>query len=244
MSVQAIAAATALLERDDELQQLDALVEEASAEHGRCVLVEGPPGIGKTRLLEAARSRARGAEMTVLSARPSELDREFPFGVVRQLFEPLLTAELLEGAAAPAAALLGQDAPHAAAPGTDPSPAHFHALYWLTANLAERAPAALVIDDLHWADASSLRFLQFLLPRLDELPVLVAVAARPAEPGTDRRLIDAVATDPATLVLRPAPLSQPAVVTLVASALGAEPDASFSHACVEATGGNPFLLGE
>src|SRR3954447_11888866 len=231
MSVQAIAAASPLLERDHEVQQLDALVEKAAGGHGRCVLVEGPPGIGKTRLLEAARSRARQAEMTVLSARPSELDREFPFGVVRQLFEPLLSAELLEGAAAPAAALLGPGAPDAAAPGTDPSPAHFHALYWLTANLAERAPAALVIDDLHWADASSLRFLQFLPPRLDELPLLVPLAARPAEPGTDPKPIDALATDPATLMLRPAPLSEPAVATLVASALGAEPAGGFSQAC-------------
>src|SRR3954447_25112464 len=136
-------AATALLEREGELGQLDRLVEEAATGMGRRVLAEGPSGIGKTRLLEAARARSRRHEMAVLSARPSELEREFPFGVVRQLFEPLLSAAtperraaLLEGAAGLATPLLGrgQAAADTAAPGDDPSPAHFHALYWLTAN--------------------------------------------------------------------------------------------------------------
>jgi DNA-binding CsgD family transcriptional regulator len=191
--------------------------------------------------------------MVVLSARASELDSEFPFGVVRQLFEPLLAGAdparreaLLGGAAGAAAPLLGHGSVdrQAAATGADPSLAHFHALYWLTANLAEEAPAALVIDDIHWADASSLRFLQFLLPRLDELPVLVALAARPAEAGIDRKLIDSLATDPLALVLRPGPLSDRAVALLIAAELGESADSKFGNACRQATGGNPFLLRE
>ena len=61
--------------------------------------------------------------------------------------------------------------------------AHFHGLYWLIANLAEETAITLIIDDAQWADVSSLRFLEFLLPRLHELPVLVGVAARPHHPG-------------------------------------------------------------
>jgi DNA-binding CsgD family transcriptional regulator len=249
----AIASMSTLLERVSELEQLDRLVSEACAGRGRLVLVEGPPGIGKSRLLEAARVRARDRGMVVLSARASELDREFPLGVVRQLFEPLVVsadaerrATLLHGAAGLAAPLLGHALPEreAAAPGADQSLAHFHALYWLTANLAEEAPTALVVDDVHSADAVSLRFMEFLLPRLDELPVLVGLAARSPEPGSDRQTLDALATDPLARVLRPAPLSEGAVADRVAGELGDSPEPDFCEACREATGGNPFLLRE
>jgi hypothetical protein len=237
-----------LLEREDELRELGALVAAACAGGGRAVLLEGPPGIGKTRLLDAARDRARGEGMAVLSARASELDRDFPLGVVRQLFEPPLVAadparraRLLSGAAARAAPLLGVAGDASATTGE--APAHLHALYWLTANLADEAPALLAVDDVHWADAGSLRFLRFLLPRLAELPVLVALAARPPEPDADRQTLDAIATDPQTTLLRPAPLSRRAVGALAAE-LGADADPDFVDACREATGGNPFLLRE
>src|SRR2546421_8069640 len=244
---------TALLERDRDLAELDGLVEDACAGRGRLVLIEGAPGIGKTRLLEATRARAGERGMVVLSARASELDREFPLGVVRQLFEPLIAgadaarrATLLSGAASLAAPLLGLGASPAgvAAPDRDQALAHFHALYWLAANLAEETPVALVIDDVHWADATSLQFVQFLSPRLDGLPMLVAVAARPPEAGVERGSIDAILTHVGTLVLRPAPLTDRAVAELIADALGEPAQPTFLDACQKATGGNPFLLRE
>ncbi|MEA2423155.1 MAG: hypothetical protein QOF55_2254, partial [Thermoleophilaceae bacterium] len=239
-----------LLEREDELRQLDRLLDDACAGRGRMVLFEGPPGIGKTRLLEAGRALARERGMVVLSARASELDRDFPFGVVRQLFEPLIASAeperrsaLLQGATR-LTTLLGAGAPEPGPADGDPSLARFHALYLLTASLADAGPVALAVDDVHWADSSSLRFLQFLLPRLDELPVLVALASRPAETEADRQPIDALATDALTVVLRPAPLSDEAVAALVAADLGEGADADFCAACRSATGGNPFLLRE
>ena len=237
----------ALLERDAELERLGVLLGDASEGRGGVVLIEGPPGIGKTGLLDAARIQARALGATTLAARASELDRDFPFAVVRQLLEPLVTARpgLLSGAAANAAALVGEAPAGAPVPESDPSWAHFHALYWLVANLAEDDGAvALAIDDAHWADASSLRFLQFLAPRLGELPVLLVLAARPSEPGTDHRALDALATDPLTAVLRPPPLSDAAVAAMIGCALGDAPEPPFSDACRQATGGNPFLLRE
>jgi DNA-binding CsgD family transcriptional regulator len=235
-----------LLERERELAELDRLINEANAGRGRLVLVEGPAGIGKSELLAAVRRRARSQEVTVLSARPSELDREFPFGVVRQLFEPVVSepervAALMRGAAALAGALIGLDAPEESPAG---ELAYFHALYWLLANLADQNPVVLVVDDAHWADISSLRFLQFLVPRVEELPVLLVLAARPREPGAASRLTEALAADPAATTVRPAVLSEQAVAELVAVALGAHPDRRFAEACHQATGGNPFLLRE
>src|SRR5206468_8368284 len=94
-----------LLERDDELRELDLLLDQAlGGGRGRVVLLEGQPGIGKTQLLDALRGRARERGATVLAARASELDRDFPFGVVRQLFEPLVAA----GRSAPARQAAGR----------------------------------------------------------------------------------------------------------------------------------------
>jgi hypothetical protein len=105
----------------------------------------------------------------VLRSRATELEREFAFGVVRQLFEPALVeasgserTELLEGAAGVAADLLGlagstaEDPPRAS--DVDPSSAILHRLYWLCANLAVAGPLCVVVDDAHWPDAPSLRY--------------------------------------------------------------------------------------
>ncbi len=79
-----------LLERDAELATLAAMVAAARAGEGQLVAIEGSAGIGKTRLLAEARAAAAEAGLDVLAARAGELEREFAFGVVRQLFEPLL----------------------------------------------------------------------------------------------------------------------------------------------------------
>src|SRR5215212_4035016 len=99
----------ALLERDRELAELDRVLAEARAGSGRLLLVEAAAGLGKTRLLREARRRADAAGMRVLAARATELERDFPFGVVRQLFEPALAdadrvvrAALFDGPAAAA----------------------------------------------------------------------------------------------------------------------------------------------
>src|SRR3954447_11239636 len=103
-----------LLERETELAAIDAGLHEARDGEGRLLVIEGPAGIGKTRLLRAARERATAAGMAVLSARGSELKRVFPFAVVRQLLEPAVAevdedrrAELFAGTASAAKAVLG-----------------------------------------------------------------------------------------------------------------------------------------
>ena len=140
--------------------------------------------------------------MQVLGARGSELERSFSYGVVRQLFEPLVAslsaderAELLEGAAALAAPLF-DPAQVAVEPAGDSSLATLHGLYWLTANLAARRPLLLALDDLHWCDLPSLRWLAYLLPRMEGLGLLVVVGLRPAEPGEDPGLIGQIVSDP------------------------------------------------
>ena len=95
-----------LLERDVDLASIETLVDATAAGNGNFVAIEGSAGVGKTSLLAETRQIATGAGLRVLGARCSELEQEFAFGVVRQLFEPLLAAasseeraELFAGAA-------------------------------------------------------------------------------------------------------------------------------------------------
>lgn len=238
-----------LLERDAELDALTRLVDDAALGRGRVGVVQGPPGIGKTALAAAARERAEARGMTVRAAVASELDREFPFGVVVQLLAGDLAAasperreRLLAGAAALAAPVLEPDV--AAPAGADASFGALQGLYWLVANLAEEGPLLLLVDDLHWADPPSLRLLEFVGRRLEGLPVLILGTARPVEPGTLGGLLDALASGPAATVVRPAPITAAATARMVAEGLGAEPEPEFVRACHAATGGNPLLVAE
>ncbi|MDW5592723.1 AAA family ATPase [Conexibacter stalactiti] len=238
-----------LLERERELAQLDALVDEAVAGRGGLALIEGPAGIGKSRLLAALRERAAD-RMLVLGARCGELERDFSFGAVRQLFEPLLRADaggcerpnLLVGAAAPAAGVLGGPAADDATAAAEGSFAVLHGLYWATLELAEERPLLLAFDDLQWSDRPSLRFLAYLARRLESTPVLVAMTVRSTDPGSDPNLLAEIAADPLCVPVRPGPLTDAAVAALVRARLGAPADARFCDACEEATGGNPLLL--
>jgi DNA-binding CsgD family transcriptional regulator len=241
-----------LLERDREMAAIAAAIAEARAGNGRLVVVEGPAGIGKSHLIAAIRAGVRAAGLDVLQASGGELEREFAHGVVRQLFEPALAsataadrAELLGGAAALAAPLFGGPPPGGdGVPGPDGSFAVEHGLFWLTANLAARRPLLLAVDDLHWADAPSLRALVYVRRRLEGLPVVLLVGLRPHEPGVDERLVDAVLSDPGRVVLRPRRLSSDGSARLLEATLGGPADAGFAAACHEATGGNPLLLRE
>jgi DNA-binding CsgD family transcriptional regulator len=243
-----------LLERDRELGRIGECLQRARQGRGGALVVEGPAGIGKTVLLAAARDTAEAEGFRVLRARGAELEREFAFGVVRQLVEPVVAgaseeerSQLLDGPPGMAARLLGLpglgDGMATAAPiAPDPSFAVLHGLYWLCANLTLQRPLALVVDDAHWADGASLRFLAFLLPRLEELHAAVLLATRPAEAGESRELLAALSMDPATEVVKVGPLSTRGVATLLAMALGVEPEPEFAAACWEATGGTPFLV--
>src|SRR5262245_25007905 len=227
---------------------------EARTERGRFVVVEGPAGIGKTALLATVRAKAAESGMNVLRARGTELEREFAFGIVRQLFEPPLAqaselerADLLQAAAGGAAGLFRAPAASRAegvdAPGVDPSFAILHGLYWLCANLTTRGPLCVVVDDAHWADGPSLRYLAFLITRLDELAVALVLATRPPERRGESELLETLTADPSAEVIRLRPLTGAAVAQLVEARLGDAPDTVFVEACLRVTRGTPFELG-
>ena len=245
----------ALLEREHELERVGAALRAVGRRAGGALVIEGPAGMGKSRLLEEARTRASDLGLRVLAARATELEQGFPFGVVRQLFErPLLRADgderdrWLAGAAALAADVL-TTAPTASAsplpaPGAgDSGYAWQHGLYWLASNLSAETPLVLVVDDLQWCDAPSARALAFIARRIEEQPLALVLATRPLDPALTPEAA-AFVGDPAAELLHPSPLTEAAVGELIAARLPGEPDDRFVRACLEMTGGNPFLLGE
>ena len=233
-----------LVDRARETALLHRAVDDLVGGMAGCVLVEGPAGIGKTRLLvEAARLAAAGGAR-VLSARGSPLEQSFGFGTVRQLLEPCTTDTarrdvLLGGAAAGAAAVFEDVAGEA--PVQHGSFAALHALYWLTVNLASEGPVVICVDDVQWCDGASLRYLAYLVKRLEGLSVLVVLARRTGEQQPDDALLAEIALDASVTVLRPGPLSAEAAGMLVRERLG-EGAETFVSACHRMTSGNPLLL--
>ena len=234
----------ALLERERELAAIGELL-------GRCsglLAIEAGAGIGKTSLVQAACRRARELDYLVLSARGSELEVDFAFGVLRQLFERRLASagadergSLLVGPAAAAGPLLLGTAVEASA--GDTLFAVLHGLYWLAANLSSARPLLLAIDDVHWADEPSSRWLTYFARRLEGLKVVLLVALRPCDRAFANASLLALRAEAPT-ILRPALLSERAVSALVRTIMGGRSDDRVCEALWTATGGNPLYLTE
>ena len=222
------------------------------AGRGGTVVVQGPAGSGKSSLLAAASDHASAIGVRILGARGGELERGYAFAAIRMLFEPVLVsaperdrARLLGGAAAPAAWAISPSEDDGGADGPSRMSGFpvLNAIYWLAANVAADTPLLLVVDDLHWVDASSLRSLGHLATRIADLPIVLIAGVRPDEPGTPSALIDAVRTAPGATVLELEALGPESVARIVrAEAPGAA--RALCDACAVASGGNPFYLHE
>jgi DNA-binding SARP family transcriptional activator len=226
-----------LVERERELSTLEDALDQLQDGRSVRVLVEGPAGIGKTRLLEELGRRAAGRGVTVLAAHGSQLEQSFGYGVVRQLLESVVTDELLCGAGAAARGVFDLAGGH-----REGSLAVLHALYSVTARLAAERPLLISVDNLQWVDPPSLRYLAYLARRMDGWPALVAATIRTGEADEIDDLVAEIAFDTDTLLVRPQPLSEEATQTLAERAYGQPAADLFVAACYRTTSGNPLLL--
>ncbi|MGW3210252.1 ATP-binding protein [Streptomyces sp. NPDC001135] len=243
-----------LIERRRELQALDAAFQELRrtrdgvprARRRGLLAFTGSAGLGKTALITEARARAAAYGITVLSGRGGETEQRSAFRVVRQLMQPPLAtmdeAELrafLGSWYDTVAAVLGLEA-KTAAPAPDPTGVR-EGLDWVMTRLTvKKAPVALLLDDLHWADPESLKWLASFAPRVDDLPLSIVVAYRPdelpPEAGELRTLVGHHGERPHDLAL----LTPDGVARIVRNEVGEAAQDQFCKECWSATGGSPF----
>ena len=210
------------------------------------VLIEGEAGIGKTRLLAGVLEDARGRGMQVAAGRAEELERTRPFGLVAAAFGCVRSSPDPRRAAI--AALLATHGGGERGPITvtsDPG-LRFRAVDAfadLAEELALAGPLVIGVDDLQWADPSSLLTLAVLSRRLAYLPVGLIGCLRPSPriPELDRLaglLLDAGGRH---LTLRG--LTEQAVTELVAEAVAAVPGPGLL-AGISGAAGNPLFVTE
>jgi DNA-binding NarL/FixJ family response regulator len=238
------------LERERELARVFELVEAVVDGAPRLVVVEGPAGAGKSAILNVLGVRAGERGMRVLRATGLDLERAYPFGVVRQLFEPALYGlgegarrEVFAGSAALAERLLSGGDSRSGVRLDHQEFALLHSFYWALVGLSDLGPVALVVDDAQWADSLSLRFLAFVVKRSDGLPLLVALGCRDVAAAERSEALAAVLSGPGS-VIRPAPLSGAAIRVLLAGAVGREFDDAVVDEAERLTEGNPLYVRE
>src|SRR5215470_5350831 len=232
--------------REDEIQALSEALDRVAAGRAAIVLVEGEAGIGKTRLLAQALADARGRGMQVAAGRAEELERTRPFGVLAAALECARSAADPRRAAI--AGLLAAPSAGELGPITVTSDPGLRfrvvdALTDLVEELALSGPLVLGLDDLQWADPSSLLTVGVLARRLAGLPVGVIGCLRPSPRVAElERLAGALeAAGARHLVLHP--LTGEAVTGLVAQAVAAQPGPRLL-AQVSGAAGNPLFVTE
>ncbi|WP_169984303.1 AAA family ATPase [Microbispora sp. H10836] len=234
-----------LLHRDKELEVVDDVLAGLSDGRPAVLVIQGTRGIGKTRLLHAALARRPGG--VVLSARGHADERSFAFGIVRQLFDPMMSGSGRAELGVPAAVLEANvHAPAMTAVTYDGSAPGVPAtllddLYRATRSLTAGQPLIIAVDDLNHADPQSAQWCSYIARRLDGLPIAMILTCDADDRSAGETVRDILAL-PYARSLRPSALCRKCAATLVESALGASVDDEIVSACHRLTKGNPLLL--
>jgi DNA-binding CsgD family transcriptional regulator len=217
--------------RADELREIGTLVAAVASGRGGVLVIDGPAGIGKSRLLAEMLAMAEKSRVRTLFGEAFEYQQSVPFF---SLFTATLRADPPVGDTE-ALRRLGSSA--------DLS-------YWVVHDLqdaihvaAEQNPLAILLEDIHWADTGTLLALRALTPTHRDAPVLWALTARTGAGGSAVQETLAMLRRADATFLRVPALSPSAVADMVQDEVRAKADESLLNLAAKAHG-NPFLVRE
>ena len=255
-------ATTSFVGREPQLQQLERFLQEAIDGRPRLVLLLGEAGIGKTRLLRELRSRASRRDTQVLYGRCHE-DLGLPYLPFEEALRPQFEEprEDVDRAIDADRQFIAQVLLHKAPATISEQPASsesdldrlrlFLAMSRLVIGLARLQPIVLLLDDLHWADGSSLSLFSHLIFAVAEaaaqgpLPILIIGTYRPIEPGHDlSRVIARLQREEICESVELSGLSEPEMHQLLRALGLARPSQQLASTISQATGGNPLFIQE
>ncbi|WIY00738.1 AAA family ATPase [Amycolatopsis mongoliensis] len=226
-----------LVGRDGELSRLVAWIRDVAEGRGRAVLVDGEPGIGKSALVRAGCAAATRADCQVFWGAGDELGQALPL-------LPLLDALRITPAARDPRRGAISELLHGGAvagKGADLAAAAAEQLLALVDELCQDGPAVLVVDDLQWADRTTVAVWSRLARSVRQLPLLLIGVLRPVPRRDDlRSLFRNVGPGER---LRLGRLAEPAVSELVAALAGGPPGAELER-LADGAAGNPLYLTE
>ena len=240
-----LAQVSAIRGREAEIAVLRDALDLVESGRRAVVLIEGEAGIGKTRLLDAALDDARRRGMQVAAGRAEELEGMRPFGLMTGVFgctrsatDPRRAAigELLSGGTGERNPITVTSDPGLRFRVVD-------ALADLVEELALAGPLVIGVDDLQWADASSLLTLAALGRRAEYLPVALIACFRPSPRSAELDRLAASLAGPPGRYLSLGGLGAAAVADLAADAMGTAPGQGLLAGLAGAAG-NPLFVTE
>jgi DNA-binding CsgD family transcriptional regulator len=230
-----------LIGRDADQRTVDAAAARARAGQSTAVVVTGEAGIGKSLLLGVCSARLAKRGFRVLNGRAERMEQELAYASFRQAIDPI-PPDWPADAAATAADLL------AALDGRDSANSSFQDVYRaairILGGLCDDGPTALVLDDLHVADADTINLLLLLARRFSTAPLLLLLGRRDDTESRVDRLEEGLEGDGALVRVDLGPLPDEDLVQLTTSLLGARPDPELVGHVVTRSGGNPFFAVE
>ena len=252
----------AMVGRERELASLLSGLDDAASRHGRMVLISGEPGVGKTRMADEVAAAADAKRMAILVGHCSEHDEAVAYLPFVEILEDFIdrasNPDVLRAALGDQGAELARLIPKLKnllpelPPPLDLPPAQarrhlFNCFFDFVARIASEQPTLMILEDLHWADDSTLSLLDHLTQRLADLPLMVIGTYRDAELNVTRPLAktleDSFRGRLATRVrLKGLPRDEVAAMLNILS--GKSPPAAVVGEIFAETEGNPFFVEE
>ncbi|HEX7302330.1 helix-turn-helix transcriptional regulator [Lentzea sp.] len=234
-----------LVERGEELSDFSGIFADVTRGKGRIIVVTGVVASGKTELIDTLLEKAGEADADRVVVSSSELTSNLPLALVVQFLQCLkLPPDLRREASALFTESMLSPAPGGLDDGVpETSIARYaHLLNEVVLTAARRRPQIVVVDDVHNADAASLRCLAHLARAIATAPVLLMITSRTGARLAHQFFFDDVLRQPMSTHLRLTPLSQEGTRQLLAARLGEQAATRLSGNCHALTGGNPLLL--